>query len=303
MEENKTVEPHDATLFFTVQQLFRHLAKHPHPLPNVAGFKVLYGVQPPSAIDFDLHFTSPILKVPEFNIMEIQQKVATRPSAHAILTHHPQPARNSFRDPDRNPAMHFAQGAKIVGITFPDRFKGEWAQGYHDGEKGCFPSNTIQLELPVAEDMIRNPRSTLVTTARWSFKPSKEAQEQGWLRFDKGDRLTCIGYTFVDQWCWSGQNSKGKWGIFPKAFVEPPQDGTILGLGTSPGTVKHSRFGSKMASFSLGRKSSTQDRPGTSMSIRSTSSGGSGNAGAIHEGIEVASSPVQQVRTVGSWKV
>lgn len=250
--------------------------------------------------------TTSILKLPEFNIMEIRQKVATRPSAQAIVTHHPKAGSNGARDPDRNPVLNFVVGAKIVGITFPDRFKGEWCQGYHDGEKGCFPSSTIQLGMPIAEDMVRTPRSTLVTTAKWDFKPHKEAKDGGWLKLKRGDRITSVSYTFIDQWCWSGQNSNGKWGIFPKAFVEAPEDGTRLGLATSPGMMKQSSFGAKISSFSLGRKSSRQERTDRATSIKSTGSGGS--MVIINEsqpGLEVGSPsslPTQHLQTYGSWR-
>lgn len=303
VEEHKTVEDHDATIFFSVQQLFRHLAKHSQPLPNVPGVTVIYGVQPMTVLDFDIHFTTPIPKIPEFSMSEILQKVATRPSGHASVTHHPKSGSSSTRDPAGEPVLHFAIGARIVGITFPERFKGEWCSGYHDGERGSFPANTIILEQPPAEDYMMNPKSTLVATARWDFKP-KDAKDMRWLKFSKGDKITCIGYVFVDQWCWSGQDKKGRWGIFPRAFVENLVDGTKLAMSTSPGSVRSSGFGSRMTSFSLGRKSSRQERTERSMSIRST--GSNGSVGVIMEGqpgLEVAPSPTQQVRTVGSWRV
>lgn len=303
VEEHKTVEDHDATVFFSVQQLFRHLAKHSQPLPSVPGVTVIYGVQPLTVLDFDIHFTTPIPKVPEFSMSEIQQKVATRPSGHASATHHPKSSSSNSRDPAGDPVLHFAIGARIVGITFPERFKGEWCSGYHDGERGSFPANTIILEQPPAEDYMMNPKSTLVATAKWDFKP-KDAKDMRWLKFSKGDKIMCIGYSFVDQWCWSGQDKKGRWGIFPRAFVENLSDGTTLAMSTSPGSVRNSVFGSRMTSFSLGRKTSRQERTERSMSIRSN--GSNGSVGMIMEGqpgLEVAPSPTQQVRTVGSWRV
>lgn len=35
-------------------------------------------------------------------------------------------------------------------------------------------------------------------------------------------------------WCWSGTNSKGKWGIFPQVFIEP---NTLKELSLSPGAA------------------------------------------------------------------
>jgi len=301
VEEQKTVEDHDATVFFSVQQLFRHLAKHPQPLPRVSGVTVIYGLQPLTVLDFDIHFTTSVLKVPEFSMSEIHQKVATRPSAHAYQTYHPKQNTSGSRSPTGEPVLHFAMGARIVGITFPERFKGEWCSGYHDGERGSFPASAITLEQPAPEEYMMNTKSTLVATAKWDFKP-KDAKDVHWLKFSKGERISCIGYSFVDHWCWSGQNSKGKWGIFPQAFVANLVDGTSFPHGTSPGTARNSTFGSRISGFSLGRRSARHDRSG---SIRSTGSGGS--VGMIHEeqpGLEIANSPstIQPVRTVGSWR-
>lgn len=32
--------------------------------------------------------------------------------------------------------------------------------------------------------------------------------------------LTCIADPYLDHWCYSGTNAKGKWGIFPAAFID-----------------------------------------------------------------------------------
>jgi len=276
IEENKTVEEHDATVFFSVTQLFRHLAKHPRPLPAVAGISTIYGPQPPTMLDFDIHFTIPEPASPsQYSMIEIAPKVATRPSAHAITTHHPKSTGRSARDPEGNPTLNFAAGARIVGITFPDRFHGQWCVGYHDGDRGSFPANTIVLEMPTNADRLMNAQSSLIAYSKWEFKP-KEAKDGGWLRFSKGERISNIGYAFQDHWCWSGQNSKGKWGLFPAAFVDNLQDAS--GLSTTPTSVKSSLGGfGRMPSFPLRRNhSSRNERAG---SVRSVSRlGGIGEA-------------------------
>ena len=252
VEEHKTVEEHDATVFFSVGSLFRHLAKHSQPVPAIAGLTVLYGSQPPLAVDFDIHFTSPEAKPATFNMAEIAPKVASRPKAHAIATHHPKPTTSKCRDPEGNPVLNFAAGARIVGITFPDRFHGQWCIGYHDGERGAFPASNVLIEMPLREDVLMNGQSPLVAFAKWDFKP-KDAKEGGWLKIAKGERISCVGYSFQDQWCWSGRNEKGKWGLFPSAFVDGLREERRL-LGTSPGSVKKSRMGS----FPIGRKKSVR---------------------------------------------
>lgn len=311
IEEHRTVEEHDATVFFSVTKLFQHLAKHSRPLPNIAGVAILYGFQPPHVLDFDIHFTTPEPKFQQFSMMEIAPKAATRPAAHATTTHHPKNNRSSSRDPEGNPTLHFAAGARIVGITFPDRFHGQWCIGYHDGERGSFPANTIMLEMPVREDVLMNAQSNLVAFAKWDFK-LKDAKEGGWLKFSKGDKISSVGYTFQDQWCWSGQigtGSKSKFGLFPAAFVEGLREDVGGGvgngkLGSSPGIVKIGSglglgsLGSRIGS-GLGRNKSSRGHE-RSASVRSSGSTSSGGMVAVQPGLEVVQSPIHS--NGGSWR-
>jgi hypothetical protein len=242
---------------------------------------VIYGIQPPEVIDFDVHFTTNDPRPGTYNMMEIASKVATRPSARAITTHHPKNTRSNSRDPEGNPTLHFATGALIVAITFPERFGGAWCMGYHDGERGAFPSSAIMLDLPVQEDVLMNAQSSLVAFAKWDFKP-KDAKDGGWLKFSKGDRITCIGYTFQDQWCWSGQNSRGKFGLFPAVFTEKLQDGGRL--GSSAGSSKGIGF-ARIPSFPLGRHKSKQEK---SPSIKDSACSSNGSQGRPSQpGLEV----------------
>jgi hypothetical protein len=106
-----------------------------------------------------------------------------------------------------------------------------------------------------------------------------------------------VGYTFQDQWCWSGQNGKGKWGLFPAVFVSGLQEATggVGGKGQSKGqsspsspSVK-SGLGLRIGSFPIGRmRSSRGERSGSVVSTGSGSgmSNGSGNA---QPGLEVVS--------------
>ncbi|KAJ5040526.1 uncharacterized protein L3040_006180 [Drepanopeziza brunnea f. sp. 'multigermtubi'] len=283
IDEHKTIEDHDATVFFSVPQLLRHLAKHPRPLPAISGITILYGFVLPEVVDFDIHFTTAQPTLPPYSMSEIAQKVATRPSGQATSNHHPKNERSSSRDPEGHPVLKFANGARIVGITFPERFGGKWCVGYHDGDRGAFPAGEIMLEMPAKEDVLMNPQSSLLAVARWDFKP-KDMKDGGWLRFSKGDRISCIGYTFQDQWCWSGQSSKGKWGLFPAAFVEGLQDGGRSGtsprLGSSSADSNaRSGFGlsGRIPSFPRSRHRSPRQQAGSNLSIRSSGSAGSMN--------------------------
>lgn len=102
--------------------------------------------------------------------------------------------------------------------TYPPRFNGTWCCGYHDGLKALFPAYTVQLEQPNKDDVLMNPKSSLVCTAKYDHK-IKDANT-GWLSFGKKDKIIHVGYSYQEHWCWSGQNSKGKWGLFPSSFVE-----------------------------------------------------------------------------------
>jgi hypothetical protein len=241
---------------------------------------------------------------------EIAPKAASRPAAHATTTHHPKINRHGSRDPEGNLTLHFAAGARIVGITFPDRFNGQWCIGYHDGERGSFPANAVVIEMPAREDVLMNAKSNLIAFAKWDFKP-KDAKEGGWLKFSKGDKISAIGYTFQDQWCWSGQigtGNKAKFGCFPAAFVEGLKEDVEMGngkMGTSPGSVKSGGLGlgGKLGSI-VGRHKSSRQGQGheRSASVRSGGSTGSGGLGglvAIEPGLEVVQSPIHHS---GSWR-
>jgi hypothetical protein len=167
------------------------------------------------------------------------------------------------------------------------------------------------LEMPVREDVLMNAQSNLVAFAKWDFKP-KDAKEGGWLKFSKGDKISSVGYTFQDQWCWSGQigtGSKSKFGLFPAAFVEGLREdiGGGVGngkLGSSPGSVKIGgglglgSLGSRIGS-GLGRKKSSRGHE-RSASVRSSGSTSSGGMVAVQPGLEVVQSPIHS--NGGSWR-
>ncbi|CAG8955148.1 hypothetical protein HYFRA_00007163 [Hymenoscyphus fraxineus] len=269
-DKNKTIEEHDATVFFSVKKLFQHLARHSRPLPDVPGVTTIYGHQDPNIVDFDIHFTSLIPLSSQFSISDIASKLSNRPAAQSTTTFNPKaPTGKNYRDPDGNVSLQFAAGARIVGIAYPDRYGGAWATGYHDGDRGSFPADKITLQIPEKDEVLMNSTSSLNAMAKWDFKP-KDAKDGRWLKFSKGDRITMIGYRFIDQWCWSGQNTKGKWGLFPAAFVRDLQDsaGSLPPLGPSRSSSSKSAFSSIM---SMTRNKSKHERSG---SVKSTGSGG-----------------------------
>lgn len=317
VEARATIEPHDATIFFSAAALARHLAKHAQPAPQVNGLHVIYGAQPPTAVDFDMHFPNPEARITQYPMSEIAAKVNSRPSAHAITTNHFKLPHAKARDPEGNPILHFAAGARIVGVSFPERFQGQWCMGYHDGDRGAFPASCVTLDLPRAEDVLMNAQSTLVAWAKWDFKP-KDVKEGGWIGFKKGERISCVGYAFQDQWCWSGRSAKGKWGLFPSAFVEElriEQAGVGAGVG-SPTASKGLGFGARIAGgLPLGKKKSAtkqrggvpvpqRQRSGSLVSMGSVGTNGSGSrngrgsVGQQQPGLEIVNS---LVGGVGTW--
>jgi hypothetical protein len=271
-------------------------------VPNVNGITVLYGVQDRNVIDFDVHFTSQQPLVPEFCYSAIAQRAASRPSAQANVSNHPKNGRTDSRDPDGNPVLHFAVGARIIGVSFPDRFHGEWCIGYHDGLRGAFPATTITLDLPTRDDEVMNTNSKLAALAKWDFKP-KNAKEGRWLKFSKGETITHIGFKYQDQWCWTGKNAKGQWGLFPNAFADNLHDSGLFTTG--PGSVKKGSLTSRIVGSPLSRyrssnKGLTKGSHERKASTRSTSSSGSGTSSVLQPGLEVVQSPVQPSSPSGS---
>jgi hypothetical protein len=243
---------------------------------------VLYGKIPVDTTNFDLHVMQEQASQAKYNMTEIAPEAAVRPAGNALITYHPRGSRNNPKDSDGGPPLHFAAGARILGITFPEHMAGAWATGYHDGENGTFPAAAISLELPNREDVFMSPQSSLVAFARWDFKP-KEGKE-GWLKFSKGDKISNIGYTFQDQWCWSGQTKNGKWGLFPACFVDGLQDGgnVIIGggrkgsglfgkLSRNHGSVSRTVRSPSIRSGSSGRGSTSKSQPGLEVVVNGVS--------------------------------
>ncbi|KAF2969533.1 hypothetical protein GQX73_g4060 [Xylaria multiplex] len=182
IQAGHTLEESDATVFFNQKQLFAHMARHPRPLPIVAGITVIEDAElPPHLKDnFDLHFPHP----PTESVM----------------------------------ALHFGVGAKIVGIEFPARYDGKWAIGWHDGVRAAFEADAVQLEAPPKAEVRMQGTSSVQAVARWKF--NQKGGDERWLKFDKGDVIKNISWVYADHWCWSGTTSKGS-GVFPQSHLDP----------------------------------------------------------------------------------
>lgn len=250
----------DATVFRSSDDLFRHLARHPQPLPEVAGVTVLYGKEilttDPRVNDFDLWLTedpsppSPPQPPPSASASASTHMPSLLPElllpylpvATAGRSHVQRYAEKKLTRPDGKPAealLQFFVGARIVGVEFPRAFAGKWCTGWHDGEWGYFPSKLMELEMPKPGRLDAPPLQfqaasavSVSVVARWKWDPAatiKDALEKGWVAFDKGEKITNVGWPVLvegvagggrEAWCWSGTNAKGRFGVFPRSHVD-----------------------------------------------------------------------------------
>lgn len=255
----------DATVFRSSDDLLLHLARHPQPLPEVSGVTVLYGKEvlasDPRVHDFDLWLTEDPAPPPSSSGLRpapSAAELALWPVATAGRSHVQRYAEKKLPRPDGKRAeelLQFFVGARVIGIEFPRAWAGKWATGWHDGAWGYFPAKSIELEKPKPGRLDAPPMQfqgvsavSVSVVARWKFDPAasiRDAVERGWVGFDKGERITNVGWPVVvegvggggrEAWCWSGTNSKGKFGVFPRSHVD---EGTLrddMRPGTAMGT-------------------------------------------------------------------
>lgn len=223
----------DATAFKSSDDLFRHLASHPQPLPDVAGLTVLYGKEvlatDPRVNDFDLWLTEP--PQPGGVPPEVAADVARLPVATAVRGHVQRYAEKKLAKPDGKGSdclLQFFEGSRIIGVEYPGKYAGKWCTGWHDGTWGYFPSKSVELAKPKPGRLDAPPLlhgmggNAVVVVAKWKWDPGASAKE-GWLAFDKGEKLTNVGWPAdagKDAWCWSASTSKGKFGVFPRSHVD-----------------------------------------------------------------------------------
>lgn len=231
----------DATVFRSSNDLFRHLARHPQPLPEVPGVKVLYGqdilTTDPSVNDFDLWLGEVPKPLPEVPLAIDLTKL---PVATAVKNHVQRYMEKKLTRPEGKRAdqlLQFFLGARIIGVEFPAAFGGKWCTGFHDGEWGYFPSKLVELEKPRPGRLDAPPLQfqggaggsnvKVVTRFKWDGGTAG-ASEKGWLSFDRGEKITNVGWPVLwegvgggrEAWCWSGTNAKGRFGVFPRSHVD-----------------------------------------------------------------------------------
>ncbi|OLN95661.1 hypothetical protein CCHL11_04904 [Colletotrichum chlorophyti] len=216
VHSQRTLEECDATVFFSQQKLFEHIARHPRPLPRVSGVTVVEEAEIPFNLrnNYDLHLKSP----PNPSLLaEKQPELAQLPSATATQTVKRMYGMRLLAD--KTPAFELANGARIAGIEFPAKYNGEWIMGWHEGHYGSAPVDVLKLEPPPKSEIRMDTTSNISAVARWKFAPKSKGGGD-WLKFDHGERITNISWAWQDHWCWSGTNSKGTWGIFPQTHID-----------------------------------------------------------------------------------
>lgn len=284
-----TLDQSDATVFTSTAALFSHLARHPRPLPDVTGIAVVDLAEqaeiPPHLVnDYDLLFQNPPEPHP---VREKAADIAHLPTAHAKES-----ARRLFGQrllPDRTPALELIQGAKITGLSWPARYNGEWAFGWHDGIFASIPTEILKLDRPPWSQIKRNNTSQIRAKARWKF--SVKEKNEDWLKFDKDEIITNItcesisvrglfkkkkiltnrSGSYPEYWCWGGTNAKGKWGVFPQAFLDPNSLQEVSTAGSDRASILSSE---RNKSSTMLPKFSMRNKNGRPPSVAGSTSSG-----------------------------
>lgn len=194
IHQGRTLDASDATVFISQKALFQHLARHPRPLPEIPGVVVVDQEFIPDdlANNYDLHFKHPkeihpvAEKAKEIDMLPtgVAKDAARRMYGQRLLF-------------DRTPALEMVQGAKITGLTWPEKYMGEWAFGWHDGINASVPMEIVRLDQPPASEIKMAGTSQIRATARWKFNPKDKDKFKGdWLKFDKDEVISNINCEF-----------------------------------------------------------------------------------------------------------
>lgn len=197
VENGRTLDSSDATVFFNREALFSHIARHPRPLPKVAGVVVVDQVEVPPELrnDFDVHITRPPVSHPA---LESAAEVAYLPTA--VATSHVRRLFGIRLLPDLTPALELVKGAKITGVAWPAKYNGEWCMAWHDGAYASVPFENLKLD-PPSSDAIKIGATSLVRAkARWKHSPRDKDKGIAWLKFDKNEIITNINCKYIALW-------------------------------------------------------------------------------------------------------
>ena len=194
IQAGRTLDECDSTVFTTTKALFTHMARHARPFPNIDGIAVVDQPEMPVNLrnDYDVHFISPPVAHPaQLNLSQITGLPT------GVAKDHSRRIYGQKLLFDRSPALELCHGAKITGITWPEKYNGDWIFAWHDGIFASAPAEIIRLEAP-PQGEIRMVGSSLVRAkARWKFQQkekdkNKDTDAASWLKIDKNDVITNI---------------------------------------------------------------------------------------------------------------
>ena len=184
----RTIDPSDPTVFISTTALFLHIARHNRPLSEIPGFVIIEAptVPPEHHNDYDLHFPEPPLTHP---VLQRERHIASQPKG--VAKELARRIYNQRQLPDKSRVLEVLVGARVTGLEWPDKYKGEWCSGWHDGVYGSVPFDILQLEPPSVCDVQNDGTSGVKAKARFKFS-HKDKKKTGWLKFEKNEIITNI---------------------------------------------------------------------------------------------------------------
>lgn len=163
VQQGRTLNESDPTVFFTTRALFSHLARHPRPLPQVPGVIVVDGPEVPADLhnNYDIHFEHPPVPHPAY---ENHAGIVGLP--RGVARDHSRRIYGQKTLWDRSPALELARGARVTGIKWPLKYNGEWVFAWHDGVFASAPTDLIRLDPPPAAEIKMGGTSQVRAKAR-----------------------------------------------------------------------------------------------------------------------------------------
>ncbi|KAI1060240.1 hypothetical protein LB506_011212 [Fusarium annulatum] len=242
-----TLQEDDATVFQSIDLLFRHISRHGHPLSHVPGAEVVYehsDINSRGRQDCDLYIpNSTMTTLHGVTRTNESNRLSSLPVARAVKDH----IRRTNEKPQARPdatseILQFFSGARIVGVEFPEKWDGKWCQGWHDGVFGTFPSKLISLDMPRHVKIASLPNTPRTGVVRWKFEKQRQP---GWLALKKGDIIYNLAWEDPHAWFWSGSNAKREYGIFPRShiLIESIKDGSLSHEDQRHRQKEKTRFG------------------------------------------------------------
>ncbi|KAI1036236.1 hypothetical protein LB504_011429 [Fusarium proliferatum] len=235
-----TLQEDDATVFQSIDLLFRHVSRHGHPLPHVPGVEVVYehsDINSRGRQDCDLYIpNSTMTTLHGVSRTNESNRLASLPVARAVKDH----IRRTNEKPQARPdvtseILQFFSGARIVGVEFPEKWDGKWCQGWHDGVFGTFPSKLISLDMPRHVKIASLPNTPRTGVVRWKFEKQRQP---GWLALKKGDIIYNLACEFsiisnLTTMQWHSHYLQGRIHMRGSGVVQMPRES----MGYFPGLI------------------------------------------------------------------